>query len=149
MSSFREELMGMDEEGLKKHIEGVVAIKLQKDKRLSEESGRMWGEIVGRTLEFNRRKIETEELSKLGKEDVVEFWDKYLVKGAPLRRKMATHVVSSKHQGEKVVVAEGGAEGQEAKDESGGSGILLLSSMEEVRALKRNLPLFPPRARQD
>jgi insulysin len=48
MASFRGELEKMSEEEFGNHVQAVVALKLEKDKRLSEESFRHWGEIVER-----------------------------------------------------------------------------------------------------
>ena len=131
MTAFREELEKLTPEEFGNHILALEAQKLEKDKRLSEESYRHWGEIVERRLEFGRDQKEVEALRQLTQEQLLAFWDERLAQAAPLRRKLATHVYSQKHKGERL------------EAQAVGPDVTLIETLEDLRAFKRGLPLFP------
>ncbi|EKU21330.1 insulysin [Nannochloropsis gaditana CCMP526] len=135
MADFREKELGtLSDEDFESHLLAVESMKLEKDKRLSEEAYRHWAQIVERRYDFYREKREVAVLRTLTKEDLLSFWDTHIsVATAPARRKLAVYVHSSKHASDtcRPDVSETG------------KGVILVESMEALRKLKRGLSLFP------
>ncbi|KAM3567734.1 hypothetical protein VYU27_010125, partial [Nannochloropsis oceanica] len=141
MVHFREAELGtLSDEEFSSHLLAVESMKLEKDKRLSEEAYRYWGQIVERRYDFHREKREVAALRSLTKADLVSFWDKHIsASSAPERRKLAVYVHSSKHTSDTVCAAE-----EEEGEEGGGKKkLVLVETMEALRKLKRGLALFP------
>ncbi|EWM30042.1 insulin-degrading enzyme [Nannochloropsis gaditana] len=135
MADFREKELGtLSDEDFESHLLAVESMKLEKDKRLSEEAYRHWAQIVERRYDFYREKREVAVLRTLTKEDLLSFWDTHISAAtAPARRKLAVYVHSSKHASDtcRPDVSETGR------------GVILVESMEALRKLKRGLSLFP------
>ena len=87
--------MGDDEFG--NHKKALIDLKLEKDKKLRQESGRYWSEIPLGTYDFERSELDAEALKAITKADVRAFWDEHLAPGAPRRRRLSSQVFASRH----------------------------------------------------
>ena len=87
--------MGDDEFG--NHKKALIDLKLEKDKKLRQESGRYWSEIPLGTYDFERSELDAEALKAITKADVRAFWDEHLA-GAPRRRRLSSQVFASRHR---------------------------------------------------
>ena len=157
LTLFRTELEEMSAETIAKEAEAVVGQLLERDTKLSQEIGRLWGEILNteglpepmRTPSFDRLELVADELLVSDnadeddlfytngkkrksavelKQSVLDFFDKYFPVDAPDRRSMSARVYSQKDRAE-------------FDANKGNSGVL--SSYEEIRNLKQYLGTYP------
>lgn len=92
MNTFLQDLC---DEDFNKHVNALVTDKLEKTKNIYEQSDKYWSEIDSNTYNFNRDAIDVACLRKINKSDVITFFQEFIAKGAPYRRKMSIHVVPS------------------------------------------------------
>ncbi|KAL1396625.1 hypothetical protein pipiens_010394 [Culex pipiens pipiens] len=104
-----EQLENMSEEEFKRHKEALAAQKLEKPKRLSTQFGKFLTEISLQQYHFNRAQVEVAFLQTLTKQQIIEYYKDYIIMGAPSRRSLSIHVVST---------AEGGAGHRDAPPEA-------------------------------
>jgi insulysin len=65
LAKFKEILKGMTKSDFEQYVQVLIALKLEKDKSLSQESTRHFLEISRRRYDFNRREKEVEELNRI------------------------------------------------------------------------------------
>ena len=94
LKSARTLIAEMPEEELERHKEALAQKKLEKPKKLSARFDKIYSEISSRRLNFHRDEIETEELQKIGRADVLKFFDDFIAPNAEERKKLSTHVIS-------------------------------------------------------
>lgn len=95
IQSARELIKTMSDEEFNRHKKALADLKLEKPKRLSGRSDKIWNEIYSQRYNFDRVAIEVADLELLTREDVIEFYDKFIASKAPERRKLAVHVTST------------------------------------------------------
>ncbi|XP_059056588.1 insulin-degrading enzyme [Achroia grisella] len=93
-------LIDMTEEEFLKHRTALAAQKLEKPKRMSSRASQLWGEITAQVYNFDRPRVEVEQLNTITKEELIEFYKKYISEDSLERQKLSVYVVST---------AEGGA----------------------------------------
>lgn len=84
----------MPAEEFQRHKEALSAQRLEKPKKLAGLSSRFWLEITTQQYNFDRVNIEVEYLKSVTKEMVLQFYDELIAKEAPLRHKLAVHLLS-------------------------------------------------------
>lgn len=92
LNKFRTILASMPTDRFDKHRTAVIAKKQEKDKSLYEEAGRHWHEITRHRYSFNRTDLEVAELQKLTQDDLVAFFDTYVMVNSARRRKFSVQV---------------------------------------------------------
>ena len=85
----------MSDEEFSRHKKALADQKLEKPKKLSTRHDKIWNEIYNQRYNFNRVDIEVEALENLTRDDILEFYDKYIAIEAKERRKLAVHVTST------------------------------------------------------
>ncbi|CAM6127653.1 unnamed protein product [Calypogeia fissa] len=95
-----ESLYKMTDEEFKRHVDSLIEMKLEKHKNLWEESSFFWGEIDDGTLKFNRPTIEVAALKKVDKHTLLSFFEEYIQRNAPKRKKLSLQVFGSIHMKE-------------------------------------------------
>ncbi|XP_058832419.1 insulin-degrading enzyme [Topomyia yanbarensis] len=98
----------MSEEEFKRHKEALAAQKLEKPKRLATQFTKFLNEICLQQYHFNRAQVEVAFLQTLTKQQIIEYYKEFIIMGAPSRRSLSIHVVST---------AEGGAGHKDAPAE--------------------------------
>jgi len=90
--NFFENLTDADIEGFKKSL---LLKRTEPDKKIATEASRNWGEISSGKLQFDRREKEAQALLSVSKEDVIEYWDKYVLGSGSVegRRVLISEVV--------------------------------------------------------
>ncbi|XP_053679845.1 insulin-degrading enzyme [Anopheles nili] len=83
-----------------RHKEALVALLLEKPKRLVSQYEIYLHEISLRQYHFNRSKVEAAKLGPLTKKQVIDYYKEYIMLGAPSRSTLSIYVTST---------AEGGA----------------------------------------
>jgi len=98
IASFEEEFCKMSEEEFVKYREGLIVQKLDKDKSLKEETTRWRTEIeFPHPQKFDRAKREAEAIEKLRKDDILNFYKKYIAQGGPSRAKLSVQIFGKDH----------------------------------------------------
>ncbi|XP_060809254.1 insulin-degrading enzyme isoform X1 [Amyelois transitella] len=95
-----EYLANMPEEEFLKHRAALAAQRLEKPKRMSSRASQIWGEISAQVYNFDRPRIEVEQLNTVTKGEMLDFFKKHISGKSKERRKLSVHVIST---------AEGGA----------------------------------------
>ncbi|PZC78546.1 hypothetical protein B5X24_HaOG202112 [Helicoverpa armigera] len=105
-------LKNMSDVEFMKHRAALSAQKLEKPKRMSSRAAQMWNEITAQVYNFDRPRVEVEELNTITKEELIEFYKKHIAMDSPERQKLSVYIIST---------AEGGAghspEPKEEKEE--------------------------------
>jgi len=114
----------MTEEEWEHNKNALIALKLEKDKTLNKQSTRYWLEITSHTYVFDRAEKEAIELRLLQKNEVVAFWNEYIAKDAPRRKKLSVQLFGKGH-----------AVPTSASDN--------VSRITDIAAFKRSASLFP------
>ena len=66
------------------------------DKRLGQQAGRMWSEIVQRRYDYGRPWRTATRVRKVTRAQLLAFYDRVIVPGAPEGRRLSTHVFARK-----------------------------------------------------
>ncbi|CAB3224482.1 unnamed protein product [Arctia plantaginis] len=93
-------LKNMSEEEFCKHRAALAAQRLEKPKRMSSKASQLWSEITGQVYNFDRARVEVEQLNTITKQELIQFYMKHISPDSPERRKLSVYVIST---------AEGGA----------------------------------------
>uniref|UniRef100_A0A646QDK3 Insulin-degrading enzyme n=1 Tax=Hemiscolopendra marginata TaxID=943146 RepID=A0A646QDK3_9MYRI len=89
----------MTEDQFQKHREALVCHRLEKPKKMAHRTAKFWTEIASQQYNFDRDNIEVAHLKTLTKNDILEFYDKLIAYDAPLRHKLAVHIISTATSG--------------------------------------------------
>ncbi|XP_063837017.1 insulin-degrading enzyme [Ostrinia nubilalis] len=129
-----EYLEKMTDEEFLKHRAALAAHKLEKPKRMSTRASQLWSEITAQVYNFDRPRVEVEQLNTITKEELIQFYKKHISENSADRQKLSVHVVST---------AEGGAgrDGTNDKEEkkSGKEPVIITDLVE----FKSRRPLYP------
>lgn len=82
----------MTDEEFKLHVEALALTKLEQPKKMSKQCDIYWNEISSHQYHFDRENIEVEELQKLTKDDLKEFFHKFISEDSKQRKKLAVFV---------------------------------------------------------
>uniref|UniRef100_A0A182NQ16 Insulin-degrading enzyme n=1 Tax=Anopheles dirus TaxID=7168 RepID=A0A182NQ16_9DIPT len=93
-------LENMTDSEFNRHKEALVALLLEKPKRLITQYNIYMHEISLRQYHFNRAQVEAEKLRTLTKQQVLDYYKDRIILGGPSRSTLSVHVIST---------AEGGA----------------------------------------
>ncbi|XP_052900222.1 insulin-degrading enzyme [Anopheles moucheti] len=92
------------------HKEALIALFLEKPKRLITQFNIYLHEISLRQYHFNRAQVEAEKLRTLTKQQVIDYYKEHILIGAPSRSTLSIHVVSTADRGTAPDVEESPAE---------------------------------------
>ena len=136
VKNFRKYLASTEKEKFEKNREALIALKLQKPKKLSEETNRYWAQITGRTYVFDHRDLEVQELRKITLENLLEFYDTYMLKSGSQWRVLSSRTTGN---GSKVTLEAD----NEKKDKDDKTKKI---EIENFETFKHCMPLYPVRA---
>ncbi|XP_045456766.1 insulin-degrading enzyme [Melitaea cinxia] len=100
IDGIEEYLENMSEEEFLKHRAALAAQRLERPKRLAIKASQLWSEITAQVYNFDRPRVEVDELNTVTKAELIDFFKKHVGPESPDRRKLSVYVVST---------AEGGA----------------------------------------
>ncbi|RIA87766.1 Metalloenzyme, LuxS/M16 peptidase-like protein [Glomus cerebriforme] len=86
----------MSEQEYQKQIQSLIVKKLEKPKNLSQESFRYWNHIKSGYYDFEQVDTDVEELRKIEKQDLLEFYKKFINPNSPVYKKLSVHLRSQK-----------------------------------------------------
>lgn len=84
----------MTDAEFEKHVGAVVAKKLEKKKNMSEEASRYWSQISSGYYDFRQSAKDAEEINSLKKEDLAEFFSRYVDPASKHRAKLVINLKS-------------------------------------------------------
>jgi insulysin len=126
MQSFRQTLVDMPPEEFSANIDAVVQTLTEKKKNLSEEAYAHWRFIAEDTFDFHRLKTIAGMVKTVSKEDVLKLYDKFILTGSPVRRKLSIQIFGNGHL--------------EKMNSAVPEGVKLVSSIDDF---SRHVPLYP------
>ncbi|CAG9789778.1 unnamed protein product [Diatraea saccharalis] len=90
-----EYLENMSEEEFLKHRAALAAQRLEKPKRMASRASQMWTEITSQMYNFDRPRVEVEQLNTITKQELIQFYKTHVWKESESRQKLSVHVVST------------------------------------------------------
>ncbi|CAH2062107.1 unnamed protein product, partial [Iphiclides podalirius] len=148
LQSAREYLEGMSPEEFLKHRSALAAQRLETPKRMAVRAGQIWNEISAQMYNFDRARVEVEQLNTVTKEELIQFYMRHIGAGSPERQKLSVHVLSTAEGG---AGAGGGAEegdGHEEDTTPEGEGTqprpVKITDLLEFKSRRRLYPLAEP-----
>ncbi len=114
--------------------------RLEKPKKLAGKTSEFWSEIVTQQLNFDRDRIETDEIREIHKEQVLGYFRRHFKAGAAERKKLSCYVLSMAKDG--AGPKEGGLE--EAEKRQVGDEAAVVRDPVEFKSSLQFSPLLPP-----
>jgi len=93
---FRKQLADMPLEDIEKHVSALAAHKLEPDRTLHSVQEGVWSELQERKDVFDRYLREAVALSSVGRDDVLNIMDDFILRGAPTRRLLVIASIGGK-----------------------------------------------------
>ena len=106
LQSYREQLVNLPEADLAAYREALASQATDVDKRLGQQAGRLWGEIVQRRYDYGRPWRTAKRVKKVTRPQLLAFFDKKIAPNAPEARRLATHVFAKKNAPAELAVGE-------------------------------------------
>jgi len=97
LDKFRSKITSMTPEEFQVNIDAVVELLLEKNKNLAEESSKYWNVMTNGSYLFQKFQLLGKEVKKMTVEKVLRFFDKYVARDAPKRRKLCIQVFGKNH----------------------------------------------------
>ncbi|CAD7699759.1 unnamed protein product [Ostreobium quekettii] len=136
LEAFEKELDAMPAEEFEHHRTAFISEQLRKANNLWEESSWMWEPVLNQRYVFGSRFREVQELRKVTKRDVQDWYARHLSPHSKQRRKLAIHVVSVSHW-----EADASPDGD---DDSGATNAdAEVDEVTDVEAFRQSMPVFP------
>ncbi|RMJ03581.1 hypothetical protein CDV36_014893 [Fusarium kuroshium] len=137
-----ETLEKMSDAEFEGHKRSLVIRRLEKPRNLDEESSRHWSQITSEYYDFECAQRDAEQVKKLTKSEMVEFFDKYFDPASSERARLSIHLHA---QGKAEGVEKRQEEAQKKADEEAPAGdvpsaISTAVEITDVRVFKASLP---------
>jgi len=102
LNEFKETLENIDDEKFEKNKESVITKLLEKPKNLAIQSATFIKSIEAKNYDFERDKRDSEYIKNITKEEIYEFYNKYIDVKSSERRKLSIHIISKGKDDEQV-----------------------------------------------
>ncbi|RSL60589.1 hypothetical protein CEP51_013736 [Fusarium floridanum] len=137
-----ETLEKMSDAEFEGHKRSLVIRRLEKLRNLDQESSRHWSQITSEYYDFELAQRDAEQVKKLTKSEMVEFFNKYFDPASSERARLSIHLHA---QGKAEGVEKRQEEAQKKADEEAPAGdipsaISTAVEITDVRVFKANLP---------
>lgn len=83
----------LTDDQVSKFARALVLKKTDPDKKLATEATRNWNEISSGRLEFDRRQNEAKALLTVSKDDVIMYWDEFVLGKSGKQRVLVSEVI--------------------------------------------------------
>eukprot|EP00484_Ammonia_sp_Unknown_P002445 CAMPEP_0197074844 /NCGR_PEP_ID=MMETSP1384-20130603/211309_1 /TAXON_ID=29189 /ORGANISM="Ammonia sp." /LENGTH=1070 /DNA_ID=CAMNT_0042513685 /DNA_START=164 /DNA_END=3375 /DNA_ORIENTATION=+ len=97
LKTFRDVVEKMDDDTFALNKKSVINNLLEKPKTIHEQNSRYWREITSSRYQFQRRENLAKEIEKVSKEDVLKFYDEFIVQNSEARTKFTVHCYGNQH----------------------------------------------------
>ncbi|XP_067656756.1 insulin-degrading enzyme-like [Haliotis asinina] len=128
-------IQDMSEEDFKNHVTALSTRRLEKPKTMRSQNSDYVIEIEDQVYSFDRDNIEVNYLKTLTRSDLYTFFKEHIAHGAPLRRKLSVHVISTAEQDSTDSVQDMELEGSTPSPQP--------IAVENVSNFKRTLAVYP------
>ncbi|TKR69955.1 hypothetical protein L596_022038 [Steinernema carpocapsae] len=132
LKNFRNTIVDMKDEDYQRNVNALATRRLEKPKTLRALSNRYWHEIESKQYSFARAEVEVDDLRKISKDDLLQFYDDKIMAGSDKRQKLSVRIRSSVKEPTDVDGAH-----KPAEEEFGG---VRVTDIERFKAL---LPTYP------
>ncbi|RXG67447.1 Insulin-degrading enzyme [Armadillidium vulgare] len=88
-------LLEMSEEEFLKHRVALAKRRLERPKKLSHLTVQWWLEVTSNQFHFDRDHVEVDHLTSVTKEDLIEFYNRFVYYESPERKKLSVQVLST------------------------------------------------------
>jgi len=96
--SFEESTLAkMTQEELAVYAKSLITLKLEKVKRLTQQTNRWWAEITDRRYQYDRHEREAALLAEIQVSELQAFFNTYIARQGSLRRKMSSQMFGNAH----------------------------------------------------
>jgi len=92
LATVKDSLESMTDAQFDCHKDALALNKLEEPKRISKQCDVFWGEITTHLYHFNREHVEVEDLKKITKADIIDFYSNMLSADAPYRKKLSVYI---------------------------------------------------------
>ena len=82
----------MTDDEFQTHVQALVTTKLEEPKKMSKQGDIYWNEISSHQYHFEREQNEVNEIKKLTKLELSEFFNTYICVDSKTRRKLSTYI---------------------------------------------------------
>jgi insulysin len=96
MAKMRKYVEDMSSEDFEGHKRSLVTKRLERLKNLDSETSRLWGYISNEYFNFYQVDADVQAIRKLSKQDIVDFYAKFLAPDSATRAKLAIHLEAQK-----------------------------------------------------
>ncbi|KAL1917702.1 uncharacterized protein VTP21DRAFT_3536 [Calcarisporiella thermophila] len=96
LAQLRSIIESLTEAEFKAQVNSLIAKKLEKDKNLQQETHRYWVIVHSGLYDFDQAEVDVNELKRIEKEDLLQFYDKHIHPSSPVRKKLSVHIRSHK-----------------------------------------------------
>eukprot|EP00890_Picochlorum_soloecismus_P003708 jgi/Picsp_1/4338/NSC_01845-R1_insulin-degrading enzyme-like len=92
LEDFGRKLREMEEDEFETNKKSLLDSKRVKDRNIAEEAERLWDALVNRGGEFNYKQADIEALSHVSKDDIVQYYNEFILPSSLSRRKLVVYV---------------------------------------------------------
>lgn len=124
----------MPDDEFERHKEALAAQKLEKPKRLSTQFNKFLNEITLQQYHFERSETEVAILKTVTKEDLLNYYNNYILSTAQHRHALSIHIIST---------AEGGVGHADSTDEDKPEKSKNLIDILDLATFKSSKELYP------
>ena len=82
----------MEEDEFETNKKSLLDSKRVKDRNIAEEAERLWDALVNRGGEFNYKQADIEALYSVSKDDIIQYYNKFILPSSLSRRKLVVYV---------------------------------------------------------
>ncbi|KAL8900428.1 MAG: hypothetical protein Q9207_005700 [Kuettlingeria erythrocarpa] len=94
LALFATKLESLNQSDFEGHKKSLINKRLEKVKNLDQESDRFWGHISGEYFNFVQNETDVEHLRPVSKQEMIEFFNRYIHPTSPSRAKLSVHMVA-------------------------------------------------------
>ncbi|KAF3049713.1 Insulinase (Peptidase M16) [Didymella keratinophila] len=92
LNTFEQTLNDISEEDFENHKRAMINKKLEKLNNLSSEDNRFWNHIYSDSYDFLQADVDAATVEKFTKQDMVEFYSRYISTSSSQRSKLSVHL---------------------------------------------------------
>lgn len=93
----RETIEKMNDEAFASNVNAVCQSLREKNKNIGEESSKYWNVLTNQSYLFKRLELIADEVEKVKKTQVLDFFDQFVKKNGPKRKKLSVQVFAKQH----------------------------------------------------
>ncbi|KAF2403106.1 a-pheromone processing metallopeptidase Ste23 [Trichodelitschia bisporula] len=94
LAALGKQLKEMTPEKFQKHKTSLINKHLERDKNLSQESGRLWGHITCEYFDFEIQDTNVCHIEQTTQEEIVQFFEQYISPESSERAKLSVHLLA-------------------------------------------------------